>query len=301
MSFAVDDSELKNIQIVNTISTQNTKEGLECLVCYYSSWRRLKKAVVRLTHLKEILLDLSRKRKEIQTRISQTERDPNIQNILVQKEMDTYKRGLKERTPTMEDMVNAELDLIRYSQKQKFQEEIKMLQQGKMHVRKDSCIFRLDPYLEDGVLRVGGRLSRSAMPEESKHPNILHKDLRICSLILEHIHIGHLGRNSVLAKLRQKYWLPQANSAVRRIIYACLICRRLHAKTGVQKMPDLPEDRLLPDKPLFSNTTSVVSNRIVNFVNRYTPNIYIYIYICQICPPSCTKIQAPHCTKIQIF
>ncbi len=84
--------------------------------------------------------------------------------------------------------LNADLDLIRYSQKQKFQEERKMLQQGKMHVRKDSCIFRLDPYLEDGVLRVGGRLSRSAMPEKSKHPIILHKDLRICSLILEHIH-----------------------------------------------------------------------------------------------------------------
>ncbi len=256
VSFAVDDRELKKISIVNAIGTQNTKEGLECLVCYYSSWQRLKKAVVRLTHLKEILLDLSRKRKEIQTRISQTERDPNIQNILVQKEMDTYKRGLKERTPTMEDMVNAELDLIHYRQKQKFQEERKMLQQGKMHVRKDSCIFRLDPYLEDGVLSVGGRLSRSAMPEKSKHPIILHKDLRICSLILEHIHqdVGHLGQNSVLAKLRQKYWLPQANSAVRRIIYACLICRRLHAKTGVQKMADLPEDRLLPDKPPFSNT-----------------------------------------------
>ncbi len=109
--------------------------------------------------------------------------------------MDTYKIGLKEITPTMEDMVNAELDLIRYSQKQKFQEEIKMLQQGKMHVRENSCIIRLDSYLEDGVLRVGGRLSRSAMPEESKHPIILHKDLRICSLILEHIQqgIGNLG------------------------------------------------------------------------------------------------------------
>ncbi len=38
MSFAVDDRELKKISIVNAIGTQNTKEGLECLVCYYSSW-----------------------------------------------------------------------------------------------------------------------------------------------------------------------------------------------------------------------------------------------------------------------
>lgn len=38
MSFAVDDSQLKKISTVNAIGTQNTKEGLECLVCYYSSW-----------------------------------------------------------------------------------------------------------------------------------------------------------------------------------------------------------------------------------------------------------------------
>lgn len=122
-------------------------------------------------------------------------------------------------------MVNAELDLIHYSQKQKFPEEIKMLQQGKMHVRKDSCIFRLDPYLEDAVLRVGGRLSRSAMPEESKHPIILHKDLHIYSLVLQHFHqgVGHSGRNHVLAKLRQKYWLPKANSAVRKIIHCHVV------------------------------------------------------------------------------
>lgn len=125
-----------------------------------------------------------------------------------------------------------------------------------MHVRKDSCIFRLDPYLEDAVLRVGGRLSRSAMPEESKHPIILHKDLHIYSLVLQHFHqgVGHSGWNHVLVKLRQKYWLPKANSAVRKIIHACLVCRRLHAKTGVQKMADLLEDRLLPDKPSFTNT-----------------------------------------------
>ncbi len=52
MSFAVDDRELKNISIVNVIGTQNTKEGLECLVDYYSKWHHLKKAVVRLVHLK---------------------------------------------------------------------------------------------------------------------------------------------------------------------------------------------------------------------------------------------------------
>lgn len=59
----VDDSELKRVSTVNTICTPNTKECLERLICHYSSWNQLKKAVVRLTRLKEILLDLSHKRK----------------------------------------------------------------------------------------------------------------------------------------------------------------------------------------------------------------------------------------------
>lgn len=64
---------------------------------------------------------------------------------------------------------------------------------------------------------------------------------------------GGCGRNYMLAMLRQKYWIPQANSAVRRIISKCIVCRRLNSKPGRQKMADLPEDRLLPDQPPFTN------------------------------------------------
>jgi len=52
-----------------------------------------------------------------------------------------------------------------------------------------------DPILEDGVLRVGGRLSRAVMPEEMKHPIILAKDFHISDIILKCIHqeVGHGG------------------------------------------------------------------------------------------------------------
>ncbi|XP_066500465.1 uncharacterized protein [Hoplias malabaricus] len=45
-----------------------------------------------------------------------------------------------------------------------------------------------------------------------------------------------------------------SNSAARTVISECNLCRRLHAKVGEQKMADLPQDRLLPDKPPFTNT-----------------------------------------------
>lgn len=94
------------------------------------------------------------------------------------------------------------------------------------------------------------------MPEESRQPVILHKDLGITTLILRDIHesLGHAGRNHVLAKLRSKYWIPGASSAIRRLLSKCQVCRRTHGAVGQQQMANLPRDRVLPDEPPFTNT-----------------------------------------------
>lgn len=122
-------------------------------------------------------------------------------------------------------------------------------------MRRSSHIYRLIPILQDRVLRLGGWLNRSAIPEEAKHPAILSNDLRDATFILQHVHreVGHCRQNHMPAKLRQRYWVPQANNALRRILSECTVCRRLHAKVGEQKMADLWEGRLLPDKAPFTN------------------------------------------------
>ncbi len=93
------------------------------------------------------------------------------------------------------------------------------------------------------------------MPDESKHPVVLSNHSRISTLILSDIHqrYGHCGRNYLLSVLRQKFWIPQANSAIRKLICKCSVCRKLNGRVGEQKMASLPEDRLLPDKPPFTN------------------------------------------------
>ena len=94
------------------------------------------------------------------------------------------------------------------------------------------------------------------MPEEVKHPAILPKDLHVTELILRDIHenVGHSGRNYVLSKLRLKYWIPGAHAAIRRVLSKCVACRRSHGAPGQQQMADLPQDRVLPDEPPFTNT-----------------------------------------------
>lgn len=60
-------------------------------------------------------------------------------------------------------------------------------------MKRTSHIYKLNPVLEGGVLRVGGRLSMASMPKEAKHPVILAKDQHISDIILRQVRkeVGH--------------------------------------------------------------------------------------------------------------
>lgn len=57
----------------------------------------------------------------------------------------------------------------------------------------------------------------------------------------------------MLSHLCKKYWIIKANSAARKIITDCVVCKRQWGKVGEQKMADLPLERILPDKPPFTD------------------------------------------------
>ncbi len=128
------------------------------------------------------------------------------------------------------------------------------LQKG-VKLKRSSHFVKLDPIMQDGILRVGGRLHRSALPADAKHPVILPKNHHVSNLILRHIHqeTGHSGRSYTLSKLRERFWVPQADSVLRRILSKCVTCRKISAKPGKQWMANLPQDRLIPDNPPFTS------------------------------------------------
>ncbi|XP_067045584.1 uncharacterized protein [Acropora muricata] len=125
---------------------------------------------------------------------------------------------------------------------------------GSKHVRRSSPLFKLDPVLRNGLLCVGGRLSCARISLDAKHQIILPKNNNVSSLIINHYHTlsGHSGRQHVLSLLRQRYWVIKANSAVGKILTKCYNCRRREAPFCAQKMADLPEDRLVPDRSPFT-------------------------------------------------
>lgn len=245
------DPEVKAVA-VNAAQVEQVSP-VEKLIGYFSSWFRLKRAVGWFLKFKILLLSLVRHRKLLRKNLSNLD----LSTDQLEKKLQVQMEGVKAQVPkdvlSLEDMVMAELNIIRFCQKIRFPEELSYLKKGEC-VRRTSHLYKLNPIMDGDLIRVGGRLSRAAMPLEAKHPVILAKDQHISNLILAHVHqeTGHGGRNHMLSHLRQKYWITGACVAIRKVLTKCVICRKLSASPGQQKMADLPHNRITPDEPPFS-------------------------------------------------
>ena len=56
-----------------------------------------------------------------------------------------------------------------------------------------------------------------------------------------------------MSRIRERFWITQGSSAVKSVLAKCVICRRSQASLCQQKMADLPEDRVQPDRPPFTS------------------------------------------------
>lgn len=244
----ISDPELKKSATTNVLTVEGNKDIMEDLIRNHSSWVHLKRVVAWILKAKHALLLLAKRRKlNISDKEQQTQQ---LDKVMTSQKMSPNRLNL-----TVDELKEAELEIMRHCQRRTYGEEINALQNGEP-VKRTSHIYKLNPVFQDGILRVGGRLSRTAMPEESKHPAIMDKNSRVSELILHAIHeeVGHSGRNHILSKLRQKYWIPGVSTAIKRVLSKCLVCRRLRGLTGQQKMADLPRSRVTPDEPPFTRT-----------------------------------------------
>ena len=105
---------------------------------------------------------------------------------------------------------------------------------------KRSKISHLDPFLDgDEVISVRGRLEKSFLNNDCKHPILFPKVGKITDLLIKHYHklTGHSGWGITLNKIHSTgYWIVYANSAVKNIIYNCIKCCRYRERLGEQKM-----------------------------------------------------------------
>ncbi|XP_044574182.1 uncharacterized protein LOC123258378, partial [Drosophila ananassae] len=123
-------------------------------------------------------------------------------------------------------------------------------------LRNRSQLFKLAPYIgQDGLLRVGGRLRQSQLPEEVKHPILLPKTHHITKLILEHEHWVNLhpGTSALFVIVRQRYWIIGARNLIRKVTHNCIRCFRQRHHTTHQLMSDLPSIRITQSLPFVNS------------------------------------------------
>ncbi|KAL7826262.1 hypothetical protein SRHO_G00340000 [Serrasalmus rhombeus] len=257
MSTDLKDLEVRNVQVHWTTVTDNpTIKFLE----YYSQWNHFKRALAWFLRLKDILKTKIQGKDAVKINSAQ---------------------NVGSQCLSVDELERAENAVISYVQNSSFHEEVEALQKGKQ-VKLTSNISSLDPILENGILRVGGRFNKMAMPISQQHPAILPKNSHISRLIMRHIHqtLGHSGRNHVLSKLRQHYWIPSANSLARRTIKECVLCRRIQGKAGEQKMADLRAERITPDLSPFTHVGIDYFGPIEVKKGRGTAKRYGVIFTC---------------------
>ena len=99
---------------------------------------------------------------------------------------------------------------------------------------------------------MGGRLHRSNQSMQNKHPVVLPRKGHVTDLVIHHFHakVEHQGRGITTNEIRANgFWILGCSSAVSSVIYKCVKCRKIRGKCQIQKMADLPVDRLEPSPP----------------------------------------------------
>ncbi|XP_037298672.1 uncharacterized protein LOC119190571 [Manduca sexta] len=163
----------------------------------------------------------------------------------------------RRKTPHLEvgHLKRAELILMQQAQRESFGEELQRLKSSQP-VQRTSRLFKLDPVLEDGVLRVRGRIGAATVPDDAKRPVILDGRHPVTKLIVlqEHCAAGHANRERVTNDLRQKYWIIHLRPTVRTVERDCALCKVRRTKPQPPATGDLPRARPLdPYHRSFSN------------------------------------------------
>ena len=138
--------------------------------------------------------------------------------------------------------------VLRTLQHDAYSREISYLMERKC-IPKDSSVISLSPFLDsDGILCVGGRLSKAThLVSKEKNPIILPSKHHVSRLIARHCHevVKHQGRHFTEGQIRSEgYWIIGGKRLVSSIIFNCVPCRKLRGRFEYQRMADLPADRL---------------------------------------------------------
>jgi len=109
----------------------------------------------------------------------------------------------------------------------------------------------LHPFLEDGLIRMGGRLQQVEATFDELHPVLVKKCGVVDQLVL-HIHeqMQHNGTATVISELRrQGIWILPSKKSVSSVIRKCRKCSRFLAAPASEQTPPFLRCRVTCERP----------------------------------------------------
>jgi transposase InsO family protein len=178
-----------------------------------------------------------------------------------------------------EELRRAEVQWMRGLQDEAFHRERADLASGKA-VSTSSRLYRLTPRLGvDGLIRMSSRLEER-IPGASL-PIVDGKQHSVRLFIRStHEKLGHAGVERTVAEVRTTIVVLQLRTAVRKMVLGCLLCRQRRAVPVPPLMAPLPEARMAPQKPPFTNCGVDFFGPIYVTIGRRREKRYGVLFTC---------------------
>ena len=145
-----------------------------------------------------------------------------------------------------EEMALALLSMVKADQMMHFEAGSRALSNGES-INPKSSIVPLYPYMDNGVIRVGGRLAHGySMTDDQRFPLLVSHRRKLGTLAINDAHLRtlHGGPTATVAELRRQIWVTQAMKKAAACIKKCVTCLRFNSRPTQQLMGDLPSSRI---------------------------------------------------------
>ena len=181
--------------------------------------------------------------------------------------------------------------LITRSQWRSFPDEMKKITaEPPQEISQRSAILTLRPRVDNkGILRIGGRLNHTKLPEHQKHPILISASDPFTRLLFLHYHLqlGHGGPSALLAHSGNIFYVKGGKRLARSVCNKCVICRKAAAKASSQLLGQLPPARVEPNYVFLHTGLDLAGPFYIRKGHTRRPvsiKCYLIIFIC-----FCTK------------
>lgn len=145
-----------------------------------------------------------------------------------------------------DDISKAEVLLFKKIQSDSYKDELQCLRNDMQFDKNSSLITFTCRLSEDGLLRIHGRLENAIISEDAKNPIILNHKHELTYALVKYYHDqnNHIGTETIIAQLRQRFWITNVRSLVKKCAYNCQACKNRKATPQIPFMGQLPRCRV---------------------------------------------------------